>query len=85
MIEIVGRLFGWKDQDRIGQTTVTDLTVYKIETNTHSYSGQIVFQDDVKLKIKTEGPRVIKVLKQNIQRIVILKPESNTHKSYTRA
>lgn len=78
---IVGRLFGWMDKTRPLGTISTDPTVYKVETITDTYCGQIMFQDDYALKIKTEGPRVIKILKQNIQRIVIIKSELNSRKS----
>lgn len=75
MNAIVGRLFNWMDQSQVQGSISTDPTVYRIETVTHTYYGQILFQDDYKLKIKIEGPRIVKILKQNIQRIVIVKSE----------
>ena len=78
---IVGRLFRWMDQNRPLGSISADPTVYKVETITHTYCGQILFQDDYALKIKTEGPRIVKILKQNIQRIVIIKSELNSRKS----
>lgn len=70
---IVDRLFGWMNQNHSQETPTTDPTMYWVVTNTNSYHGQIIVQDDIQLKLKTEG-RVVKVLKQNIQRIAISKP-----------
>lgn len=83
MNAIVGRLFNWMDQNGVQGSISTDPTVYRVETVTHTYCGQILFQDDFKIKVKIEGPRIVKILKQNIQRVVIVKSELNSRKSIT--
>lgn len=75
MKEIVDKLFNWIDKtDQSGSYRITDTTVYRIDTQTNSYLGQIFFQDDIQIKVKVEDKRVIKILKQNIQRVTVVKP-----------
>ena len=75
MKEIMDLLFRFKSENPNPSIIAIDPTIYRIDTNTHSYIGQILFQNDILIKVKTEGPRVVKILKQNIQRVVIEKTE----------
>ena len=43
-----------------------DPTTYKIETCEREYEGQILFQDNKLIVLKTEGYKVVRVLKQDI-------------------
>ncbi len=59
--------------DQSDTMPVMDPTVYRVETHAHTYCGQIVFQDDVQMKLRIENHKPVKVLKANIQRISIVK------------
>lgn len=75
---IVENIFKWMDKTPPQSFPVIDPTLYRVETVTHSYLGQILFQDDAHLKLKVEGPRIIKVLKQNVKQINIVKSEKRS-------
>ena len=72
MKEMVDLLFRWVEKRPPQELISADTTVYKVKTSTGIYCGQIIFQDEIRVKIKTDGPRIVKVLKQNIQRIEIV-------------
>ncbi len=84
MNEIVGSLFKWINKNPPQSFPVTDPTTYRVETITHSYIGQILFQDDMHLKLKVEGPRIIKVLKQNVKQIIIVRSEEHSQPQKSR-
>jgi hypothetical protein len=56
---------------RTGNEPVTteDPTHYKIKTLESDYAGKILFQDNRLIILKTSDLRVVKILKQNIQKI----------------
>ena len=51
-----------------------DSTLYLIQTKTQSYTGNIAFQNDtfMKVSLTSEKQKVVKILKQNIQKVEIL-------------
>lgn len=53
--------------------TLADPTVYCIETVQRMYYGRIVFQDDVQLKLQTEDSKAVKILKENIKRVQVMR------------
>lgn len=57
-------------------TVLTDPTVYRVETTQHVYYGRIVFQDDKQLKLQTMENKAIKILKENIKHIKVVRSDS---------
>ena len=57
-------------------TDVTDSTVYLIETNTRQYCGIIIYQDDIVIRMQCAKPKMVKILKANIERITIVRTEA---------
>ena len=57
------------------QLVMHDPTVYRIETASRKYCGQIIYQDDVIIKLKVAKPKQVKILKANIDRITIVQTE----------
>lgn len=56
------------------EPSVSDPTLYEIQTHTHSYTGKIVVQDDKMMKVwLIENMKAVKILKENIVRIHIRK------------
>lgn len=53
--------------------TLADPTVYCIETVQRMYYGRIIFQDDVQLKLQTEDNKPVKILKENIRRVQVMR------------
>ena len=51
-----------------------DPTVYNIRTKTQQYIGNIAFQNDtfMKVSLATDNQKVVKILKENIQKVEIL-------------
>jgi hypothetical protein len=71
IIEILKVLVGqgkpdWQD------SAILDPTTYQIITTSHTYCGRIQYQDDVYIKLVTDKPRVVKILKENIIQITIV-------------
>lgn len=52
---------------------LVDSTLYKIVTQQQSYCGNIIFQDDMIIKFRTEALKPVKILKANIRQIDIVK------------
>jgi len=50
-----------------------DPTLYQIQTKTQRYTGNIVFQNDIfmKVSIASEKQQVVKILKENIMKVEI--------------
>lgn len=57
-------------------TVRTDNTIYHVETNLGKYCGQIIYQDEVCMRLRHSKAKPIKILKINITRIFIAKPEA---------
>jgi hypothetical protein len=55
--------------------SVDDPTIYRVETSVGKYFGKIIYQDDTMMKLKLAKPKVIKILKSNIERITIVQTE----------
>jgi hypothetical protein len=55
------------------ESHVQDTTLYQVITSSKQYCGHIVFQDDVQLKLKTDKVRIVKILKENIRQVSIVK------------
>jgi hypothetical protein len=60
-------------QDNSTPEVMADPTVYCVETHQHTYCGRIIFQDDVQLKLQTEENKSVKILKENIRRVQVLR------------
>lgn len=52
--------------------TMSDHTLYQITTRTNTFYGQIMYQDDVMMKLQTKEGKPVKILKENITDIKIL-------------
>ncbi len=52
-------------------SVLSDPTLYRIETNSNVYGGYIIFQDDMMIKFRTIDLKPVKILKQNIKRVMI--------------
>jgi hypothetical protein len=50
-----------------------DSTVYLITTQRQSYCGHIIFQDNTVIKFRTDDLKPVKILKENIKSLSILK------------
>ena len=59
-----------------------DPTLYIIQTKTQRYTGNIAFQNDtfMKVSLNEERQKVVKILKQNIQRVEIFRFEERLAK-----
>ncbi|MBX2961105.1 MAG: hypothetical protein KF687_01260 [Cyclobacteriaceae bacterium] len=62
-------------QDDAPTVGLADPTVYAVETMQRVYHGRIIFQDDIQLKLQTEDRKSVKILKENILRINIVRNE----------
>jgi hypothetical protein len=53
---------------------ISDPTLYLIQTRSQNYTGKIAFQNDtfMKVELMTERQKVVKILKQNIQKVEIV-------------
>ena len=71
VIEFIKVLVGQGKPDWQG-SVIMDPTTYQIETISHTYCGRIQYQDDVYIKLITDKPRVVKILKENIKQITIV-------------
>jgi hypothetical protein len=51
-----------------------DTTLYRIHTKTQRYTGNIAFQNDtfMKVSLSEEKQKVVKILKENIQKVEII-------------
>jgi hypothetical protein len=47
-----------------------DSTFYEIETKVGQYQGQIIYQDDLIVRLKTDKLKPVKILKSNISKII---------------
>ena len=66
-----------KEEDR---PAVMDSTVYEIQTNSHTYTGKIAFQDDKVMKLAlTSQDKAVKILKENIKRVNIIEKASTSY------
>ncbi len=52
-------------------SVMPDPTLYQIDTNNHTYSGYIIFQDNMMIKFRTTALKPVKILKVNIVRVSI--------------
>jgi hypothetical protein len=52
---------------------LADPTLYCVETIQRTYYGRIIFQDDVQLKLQTEENKAVKILKENIKRVQVMR------------
>lgn len=50
-----------------------DPTLYQIDTTTHSYTGYIIFQNDMVIKFRTAELKPVKILKRNIVKVTIVR------------
>lgn len=53
----------------------SDSTIYLVETIARKYCGRIIYQDDVVIKLKMAKPKVVKILKSNIEQITVVRSE----------
>jgi|GEM_PF-1654071 len=81
VIEIIKALVG-RSKPAWQENIIPDSTLYQVESASHIYCGRIQYQDDVFIKLVTEKPRVVKILKENIRRITIVKKSVMTEKIY---
>lgn len=70
IIEFMKVLVG-RDKSAWQENVILDPTLYHVETASHIYCGHIQYQDDMFIKLQTEKPRIVKILKENIRRITI--------------
>ncbi|MBX2964568.1 MAG: hypothetical protein KF845_00380 [Cyclobacteriaceae bacterium] len=54
---------------------LNDPTLYSIETAQRVYKGHIIFQDDIQLKLQTENNKPVKILKENIRRVSVIRTD----------
>jgi hypothetical protein len=52
-----------------------DSSVYKIETSNGKYCGRIIYQDDVTIRLRCSKHKPVKILKENIFHISLVKGE----------
>ena len=73
MFNMFQNIFGINsDSDASSSSPMQDPTIYKVETrNHHTYIGQIIYQDNVVMRIRCEKSMPVKVLKDNILKIII--------------
>ena len=61
----------------IEQTSaLNDPTVYLVETDGRKYCGKIIYQDGTVIRLQTARPKLVKILKMNIERITIVRNEA---------
>jgi hypothetical protein len=60
--------------DEIKPVSRVDNTVYQVETIIGKYCGQIIYQDEVCMRLRHSKEKPVKILKTNISRIYIAKP-----------
>jgi hypothetical protein len=65
--------FFWINTEPHQEVPPLDPTVYRIETLARTYCGQIIFQDDMQMKLKLVNHRPVKVLKHNIKCVSIMR------------
>ena len=75
LLNAIMRLF----KPEVKPTGIVDTTVYCIETTTKKYCGRIIFQDDVMIRLRGTRFKTVKILKCNIERIVIVDNDSVKH------
>ncbi len=64
--------FNSRQEDSL-PAVLTDPTLYCVETLQRTYYGRIIFQDDVQLKLQTEENKAVKILKENIKRVQVMR------------
>jgi hypothetical protein len=58
-------------------STLSDPTLYTIVTTSNTYSGYIIFQDEMMIKFRTTALKPVKILKGNILKVVVMsEPDS---------
>jgi hypothetical protein len=62
--------------DGVKPVTLADNTIYQVETNIGKYCGQIIYQDEVCMRLRHSKEKPVKILKTNIARINIAKQEA---------
>ena len=77
IIGIIDSLFGATVMKNASLTP--DPTMYQVETSNNTYSGYIVFQDDVMIKFRTTSLKPVKILKNNIVRVTIMSRYSSQY------
>ena len=70
ILEILKVLIG-RSQPTLQENMIVDSTLYHVETTSHIYCGKIHYQDNMCIKLQTEKPRIVKILKENIKQITI--------------
>ena len=70
IIGIIDSLFGAATMKDASVTP--DPTMYQVETSNNTYSGYIIFQDDIMIKFRTTSMKPVKILKTNIVRVTIM-------------
>jgi hypothetical protein len=70
IIDIIDSLFGAAANK--DASLGPDPTMYQVETGNNTYSGYIIFQDDVMIKFRTTSLKPVKILKSNIVRVTIM-------------
>ncbi len=75
-VKSISEIFFWPDSE---ETPLMDFTEYKIATNTHEYTGTIIYQNDIVIKFQERNNKLVKILKSNIIQMVVV---SNS-KDYT--
>jgi hypothetical protein len=69
IIKSISEIFFWPDTE---ETPLVDFTEYKIATNTHEYTGTIIYQNDIVIKFQERNNKQVKILKSNIRQMVVL-------------
>src|SRR5690349_21357080 len=59
-----------------GASNLSDSAVYLVETSARQYCGIIIYQDDVVIRMQCAKPKLVKILKSNIERITIVRTEA---------
>ena len=63
-------IWPWREET-VTATAATDPTHYHVQTHTHLYSGVIVTQDNVAMRLQCTNGKQVKILKENILKISI--------------
>ena len=50
-----------------------DPTLYQISTRNRIFEGYIIFQDEIMIKFRTTDLKPVKILKNNIQKVTIVR------------
>ena len=71
---IIYRIMSSIAGEPVSASNTQDPTLYLIQTQSQSYTGKIAYQNDMfmKVELKTQRPKVVKILKSNIRKVEIL-------------